>query len=140
MAAINFDEGLQGILAEKYQQTAFLLPVNKVRLFTAISPSMSTATVKANLTEVGAVMGYAAKTITGTDFAFSLDTVNHWVIATAVYTWTFTPGAGLTILGWWGGDATNTKAILGETFAAGIVIPAGGGSLQLTISDKYKDC
>lgn len=139
MAATNFDEGLQGILGGKYGQGAYD-KVTDIRLFTAISSAMSKDTVKANFTEMTAIMAYVKKMIAAGDFAFALDTGNHWNIATGVYTWTFTAGAGVTILGWYGTNGANTKAVLGDTFASPVVIPAGGGFLQVTIADKYKDC
>lgn len=139
MPSTVFDEGLQGTLAGKYGQSTAII-ASRVRLYTAISPALSKDTVLANFTQVGAVMGYAAKTINSTDFAFVLDVVNHWITGTAVYTWVFTAGAGLTILGYYVTDATPAKAFEGEAFASSVVIPAAGGSLQLTISDKYKQC
>jgi len=139
MAAIVFDEGLAPSLGQKYGQTNGKATVT-VRLFTAIAAAMDKNTKKVDFTEVGAVMGYAFKTIGNTDFAFAIDTTNHWVIATAVYTWTFTAGAGLTILGWYALNAGATNAVMGETFAAAVVIPPAGGSLQLTINDKFRDC
>lgn len=139
MAAINFDQGLNGIVLAKYQQS-LEKPVNKIKLYTAITPAISKDTLLAHFTEVGAVMGYVAKTVAGTDFAAVLDVVNHWTIASATYTWIFTAGAGLTILGWYATDAVNTVAIEGEQFTTAVVIPAGGGSLQVNINDKYKDC
>lgn len=139
MAAINFDEGLPLIGAWKYNQTVGQ-PANKVKLYTAIAPAISKATVVGNFTEVGAVMGYVSKTIGVADFGQVLDVVNHWVISSATYTWVFTAGAGLTILGYYVTNAAGTKAILGEQFAAAVVIAPAGGTLQVNINDKYKDC
>lgn len=139
MPSTVFDEGLQGTLASKYTQST-ALAATRVRLYTAISPTLSKDSVRANFTEVGSVMGYVTKVIGSTDFAFFLDVVNHWIIGTAVYTWVFTSGAGLTILGYYVTDTANTKAFEGEQFAAPVIIPAAGGSLQLTVSDKYKQC
>lgn len=139
MAAINFDQGLAGIVLAKYSQTT-QKPVNKIRLYTAISAAISKDTLLSHFTEVGPVMGYVAKTVAGGDFATVLDTTNHWVTASAAYTWIFTAGAGLTILGWYATDGATGVAIEGEQFAAAVVIPAGGGNLQVTINDKYKDC
>lgn len=139
MAATNFDEGLPGVVMAKYNQST-LLQALRIRLYTAISPALGKATVKANFTEVTATMAYAAKTVGSFDFATVLDTTNHWVTASATYTWVFTAGAGLTILGWYATDSGNTKAIMGEQFASPVVIPAAGGTLQVIIADKYKDC
>jgi hypothetical protein len=139
MAAILFDEGLADCLGRKYAQTPGLA-LATVRLYTAISPAISKASVKANFTEVGAVMGYVAKTIGAADFAFVTDTTLHNCIATATYTWTFTAGAGLTILGYFVTNSGNSRAGEGEQFATAITIPAGGGTLQIQINDQYQAC
>jgi len=139
MAAIVIDEGLTGRMAAIVGNSVGQNPT-ALRLYTAVSPALSKATVLANFTQVGAVMGYAAKAVVGADWSFALDTTNHWVIASASYAWTFTAGAGLTILGWYLINAANSKTQLAEEFAAPVVIPAGGGSLTLTINDKYQGC
>lgn len=139
MAAIVFDEGLTGTLAVKYAQT-IAKTVQHIRLFTAIAPAMSKDSIKANFTEVGAVMGYAAKAVAPGDFGFVLDVVNHWVTGSAAYTWNFAAGAGLTIAGWYATNTGNVNAVEGETFLAPIVIPAGGGTLQITINDRLREC
>lgn len=140
MAAITVDEGLPSSVLQKYGQTLGKATV-AIRLFTAVAGGVVTkATVKANLTEVGAVMGYAAKVIGNADFAAVLDTVGHLVIASATYTWIFTAGAGLTILGWYSTDAGNVHAEQVELFAVAVVIPAAGGSLQINLNDQYQNC
>jgi uncharacterized protein with GYD domain len=147
MAAINFDEGLPGIVLAKYAQ-ATQKQVKQIKLYTGIASTLRKATVLADFTEVGGVMGYALKTVGNADFATILDVVNHWCIASATYTWIFTAGAGLTILGWYstdlvaggGGGGSPTVAVTGEQFATAVVIPPAGGSLQVNINDKYRDC
>jgi hypothetical protein len=140
MAAVLLDEGLTQRLARVYGNSAGFTPT-KLRLYTAISPALSKSTVYANFTQVTpGTMGYAEKTVSGADWSFSLDTTNHWVIGSASYAWTFTAGAGLTILGWYLVYDTGTKAHLAEQFSSAVVIPAGGGSLTLTINDTYQAC
>jgi hypothetical protein len=136
---VIIDEGLAQRQAEFYQ-SSIAVPANRLRLYTAISPALSKATVLANFTQVGAVMGYTEKTIAGADWSYAIDTTNHWCIASASYAWTFTAGAGLTILGWYMTNNTGGKAFMAEQFDSAIVIPAGGGSLTLTINDKYQGC
>jgi len=138
MAAILLDEGLPGTLKAKWAQTGSLA-AGAVGLYTAISPALDKNTVLANFTAASG-MGYSAKSIGSGDGAFALDGTNHWETATFVYTWTFTAGAGMTILGYYVIMSGGAKAMLAEQFASSVVIPAGGGSLQLTIVDKYKDC
>jgi len=139
MAATVFDEGLEGIERYKTNNTTAPRTWGTVRLYTAISPAISKATLKADFTEATG-MGYAAKSIVNGDFAYSTDTSNHWVTASGTYTWTFTAGAGMTILGYYILDSAGTKAVQGEQFASAVVIPAGGGSLQINITDKYQAC
>jgi hypothetical protein len=139
MAVTIFDEGLSLTLLQKWNQTG-ASPVARIRLYTALTPAMSKDTVKANFTEVGAVMGYAAKAVAAGDMSAVLFPLTHLVIGSVTYTWTFTAGAGLIILGWYATDAGNTKAFMGEPFAASVVIPAAGGSLQVNINETYQAC
>jgi hypothetical protein len=139
MAAINFDAGLATIVLGKYGQTTGL-PCSRVKLYTAVAPALSKDTLVGHFTEVGAVMGYGSKLIGGSDFATVLDAANHWVTASASYTWIFTAGAGLTILGYYVTNTAGTTAILGEQFGAAVVIPGAGGNLQVNIADRYRDC
>lgn len=139
MAGIFFDEGLPGQAFVKWgQSTGF--PVSTIRLYTAISAAISKDTLKTHFTEVTGIMGYTPKTLAGTEFAASLDTTNHWVTVSATFTWIFTAGAGLTILGWYALNGAATKAICGEQWASAAVIPAGGGTLQVNVNDKYQQC
>jgi len=138
MAAIVLDEGLANSLKNKWGQTGGNA-AGAVLLYTAISPALDKNSVLANFTQATG-MGYAAKTIGAGDGAFALDGTNHWETATFVYTWTFTAGAGMTILGYYVAQVGGTKVMLAEQFSSAVVIPAGGGSLQLTIVDKFKDC
>jgi hypothetical protein len=140
MAALVIDEGLAQRQAAIYGNSIAKTP-DSLRLYTAISPALSKGSVLANFTQVGAgTMGYGAKTVVGADWSFAIDTTNHWCIATANYAWTFTAGAGLTILGWYMLNVSGGKVFLAEEFSSPVTILAAGGSLTLTINDKYQGC
>jgi hypothetical protein len=139
MAALIIDEGLAQRQATIYGNSIARTP-DSLRLYTAISPALSKASVLANFTQLTAIMGYVAKTVAGADWSFAIDTTNHWCIATASYAWTFTAGAGFTVLGWYMLSAAGGKVMMAEEFPAPFICPAGGGNLTLTINDKYKDC
>lgn len=143
MAVLYTDEGLLNLLAFRNGDTSVTGKApGSLRLYTALSGggSPTKATVKADLTEVGAVMGYIAKTLTFAAWSYGLDTTNHWIVGTTTQGWTFTAGAGLTILGWYILGSDNAKVQLIEEFPVPVVIPAGGGTLSLTINDKYRGC
>ena len=139
MAATYFDEGLPGLMRSRNGSASSLTP-GSLRLYTAVSGGIAAGRVKADFTEASG-MGYAAATLSGSDWSYAtLDTTNHWQIATVTKGWTFTAGAGMTILGWYVTDSGNTKVMFGEAFSSSIVIPAGGGSLSVTVNDKYQGC
>jgi hypothetical protein len=140
MAAIVIDEGLAQRMAN-FSGASIAKVMDRLRLYTAITPALSKDTLLAHFTQVGAgVMGYAEKVMSGADWSYAIDTANHWCVGQASYVWTFTAGAGLTILGWYVLNLSGGKCFTAEQFASPVVIPTGGGSLTLTILDKYKDC
>lgn len=125
MAALVIDEGLAQRMATFYANSIARTP-DSLRLYTAISPALSKSSVLADFTQVvPGTMGYGPKTMTGADWSFAIDTTNHWCIATANYSWTFTAGAGLTILGWYFLNATGGKVMMAEQFSSAVVIAAG---------------
>lgn len=139
MPAILLDEGLGTRLAMIYGSAAGHAP-NKLGLFTSVSGGLSKTSVLADFSEVGFLQGYIPKTVVGGDWSYALDSINHWETATANYSWTFTPGAGLTIAGYFIVCTINNKVEIAEVFISPVIIPIGGGSLALTIVDTYKNC
>jgi hypothetical protein len=144
MAATYADQGLSVLLQKRNLYAIGAYNVFVVRLYTAVSGGISKSSVAANFTEVGTgTMGYAAySTNPATDWSYALDTTNHWVIGTLAHVWTFTPGAGLTIVGYYITQSQSgvDQLAMAEAFASPIVIPAGGGTLTLTLTDKYQQC
>ena len=139
MAVIMLDEGLQDRLRAIYNET----PVwpNEIRLFASVASGLSKSTVFADFTDITG-MSYAPITFSG-GWAFATDFTNHWCIATQNFSWTFTPGGGLTVEGWYmlaAPAGTPLHAHMAEMFAAPVVIPAGGGTIARTINDKYQAC
>jgi len=85
----------------------------------------------ANYTEMSG-MGYAAISLAAA--SWTIATANG--ISEAVYpqqTFTFVPGAGTVLFGYYVTDADGTTVLWAERFTgAPFVIPAGGGTLTLT--------
>lgn len=139
MAVIYQDEGLVDLLKKRNGEAAGTAP-SDLRLYTAVTGTLDEDTVKADITEVGAVMGYTSKTIAPGDWGYTTDVIAHTVSAVVSKGWSFTSGSGLTILGWYCTNVGNTKVLFAEAFASSVVIGAGGGTLSLTISDVYSGC
>jgi len=139
MAGLVIDEGLTDRMAGFYGNAASA-PPNTLRLFTSVTSGLTRSSVVADFVEVTAINGYVEKAVAGADWSFALDLILHLDVASATYIWLFTPGPGVTILGWYLLNSAAGRVQLAEQFAAPVIIPAVGGSLELQIQDTYQQC
>jgi hypothetical protein len=139
MAAVLIDEGLEDRMSGFYGSSG-AHPPDVIRLFTSVAGGVSQSSVLADFVEVTPIMGYAAKAVAGTDWAYAIDLVAHNILATADYLWFFTAGAGVTVHGWYMLNVASGKVQLAETFAVPVVIPPIGGALEIDVEDTYEQC
>jgi hypothetical protein len=139
MAAYVIDEGLEDRMAGFYGSSSSH-PPDVIRLFTACAGGPTKASVLADFVEVTAIMGYAAQTVDGADWTFAISTPSHNCLATATYLWLFTPGVGITIVGWYILNVASGKVQLAESFSVPVIIPPVGGSLEIDVEDTYEQC
>jgi hypothetical protein len=109
------------------------VPGNQIlRLYTN-APALADADVAATRTEMAAVLGYVAKTLTKTSWVTSPGAAGQ--PATSVYaaqTWTFTAGTPVTVYGYFITDATTGLLLWEEAFAAAQVVQNAGDFITIT--------
>lgn len=120
MAIIVPDEG-EVILLNKALQTG---ENGTLKLYTAVSPSLSESTTGANFTEA-TFTGYAAKTLTSASWGGASTAAGVTSSTYAAQTWT-NSGSAQTILGYYVVGATSGKVLWCEAFSSSQVINAGG--------------